>query len=240
MGQFMVSTILLSALVWYGKGSSYIFAADMFSLAVALMLVHSSVGQNLNRQHLIWIYLGATTFQTIVIMEISMSLAKMFVPLTGRMGAEIPSDIIMAAVVALPVSFFARPFRVWSSYATSARPIVRNICLCATMLVLAALLLRPTYDQSHPKRFFIQSVDDLDTGSHYIDLAECDTGKGPRRDYELFAKHYGDGRNSNRSWECGPLEFALPFQSFHAQRAITPHQTIIRSPSAHTQSDRRS
>ncbi|KAL1916411.1 uncharacterized protein VTP21DRAFT_5602 [Calcarisporiella thermophila] len=140
----------------------------------------------------LWAHAFSATITSLWFTIFGISLLMIFVPLTGRMGADTPVDYIAAVLCGLVV-FAEMPslssFSVRFGRAALGR--VLTLALAAQALVILGMGVWPgvwPYDRLHPKRVFIQHLKNITSGETYLHVAQPD--RGP------FFEHVLDGFES--------------------------------------------
>lgn len=78
------------------------------------------------------------------------------VPLTGRMGADIPTDIVMALLTSLCTAWLALLLLPFAQRAGRLVSVMRALAVLSVAALVAASILGQPYDGLHPKRIFLQ------------------------------------------------------------------------------------
>ncbi|KAJ9107223.1 hypothetical protein QFC20_003758 [Naganishia adeliensis] len=139
--------------------------------------------------HWLW-----TAFSMPMIVEASTSFLDIFVPLTGRMGKEAPTEIIIAVLSAFLVYVFL-PTLV-PQFHRFNRDSQRKILMAVLLLsgAILAFFASPawsSYDATHPKRAGIQYMYNTTSGTHTLHVAQLDSGPGFPEFVEKVHTKYG-------------------------------------------------
>ncbi|KAJ3908844.1 hypothetical protein F5879DRAFT_935898 [Lentinula edodes] len=103
---------------------------------------------------------------------------EVFVPLTGRMGADAPADNLIATIVsivgALGCPLFV-PF-VWRFQNSNTKVLSRMILamVLVTAIPIAVFSVREPFDSMHQKRVYVMRTENITTGEHHLHLSTSD------------------------------------------------------------------
>jgi len=171
--------------------------------------------------------LGALTTGT----QVSASVMDVFVPLTGRIGADVPADHVIASLVAILGS---HTFPLVPAFASrySKRSALRGL---ATLSILSVMLVgiyaaREPFDELHQKRLYVIHMHNTTTGSEHLHMAAADPSAGFAALVEELSGQFGVASISaekaevndwNSEWDIlypfsaflGPWKFTLPQQA---------------------------
>ncbi|KAJ3221642.1 hypothetical protein HDU81_010505, partial [Chytriomyces hyalinus] len=195
---FAVNTLIMLVLTSAGLGSGFIFALNQASHLLAL-LVDRMLNQPTNKAISSPIhplaYAVAAFLPAYVAVTFSWNFLMLFVPLAGRMGPDAPVDIIVGVLIGLLAAtgglgwivgcLSARSVaEVRTSVGTRTKrargmPDVVNVgagigslaCFCAVMVLV---LRGNVYDDLHPKRLFIQYLQNVTSISEKIVISHAD------------------------------------------------------------------
>ncbi|KDR80962.1 hypothetical protein GALMADRAFT_1358006, partial [Galerina marginata CBS 339.88] len=208
-----------------GVGSAAIFFLTALPLFAVLALNPLFAGSN--RRISLWTYGLGQFLPALSGTMLLLGVVDVFVPLTGRIGAEAPADNIVAIITASlgAISFpLVLPFAHRFGRARLLRGIVL-LSVAMTGLVAFYATMEP-FDEMHQKRLFILHSENITTGEHHMHIAAADGAPG----FELLVgdivSEFGaldyepapvimDGYNSD--WDT-----LYPFSSF-----LTPYKVPL-------------
>ncbi|KAH8111785.1 hypothetical protein DFH11DRAFT_1842399 [Phellopilus nigrolimitatus] len=168
--------------------------------------------------------------------ELFWSVSDIFVPLTGRMGADSPADHIIASIVAVSGSYLfplALPFvqRFGPQFLSRAAK-VSALATGAAVLVFA---LRAPFDAMHPKRVFVIYNENITTNAVSLGVGTSDPAPGFDalvQDIAAFVGASADGNGNATVAEKvdmheynGDWDVLYPFSAFLSpyEIALAPH-----------------
>lgn len=137
-----------------------------------------------------YMLLGAAN--VILGVEAVTSILDIFVPLTGRMGREAPTEIIIAILSSMLVFLFTPttvPFFHRFSRIIQRRILLALLVLSGTMMAVFAA--RNAYDAEHPKRLGVQYVHNVTSGDNHLHIAQMDRGPGFQDILQRLHDRYG-------------------------------------------------
>ncbi len=157
-----------------GIGSSYLFATSAFASLTALVvndyiLKRSSPAREL---HLATYAIGQVS-PLLLGVEGLVGFLDLFVPLTGRMGADAPADVIVASLV-VGIGYLAVPMVLPFVHRHGPKAASR-LAIGLTFIIAFTLgwFTRPSapiYDHAHPKRILALHMTNLTTSPPTLDL----------------------------------------------------------------------
>ncbi|TFK34083.1 hypothetical protein BDQ12DRAFT_690347, partial [Crucibulum laeve] len=130
-------------------------------------------------------YALAQVFPLLTGTLVMLPIVEVFVPLTGRIGADAPADNIIATIVAvigaqgLPLAF---PFIHRFGRKTISRGII--FASIATSVMIAVFALKEPFDSMHQKRLFVLHLENVTTSEHHLHIASADGAPG----FDLLVK----------------------------------------------------
>ncbi|KAM0755633.1 hypothetical protein T439DRAFT_320338 [Meredithblackwellia eburnea MCA 4105] len=148
-----------------GLGSSYLFGVCSLQSIVALLLNDYVLSPGQRRVHLLTYFFGQAS-PLLLGVEGLIGLLDLFVPLTGRMGAEAPADFIIASLTTA-VGFMAVPM--FLPFIHRFGPIATSrIAIFLTFATAGSLgwFTRPSwnvFDAAHPKRLLVLHMENQTT-----------------------------------------------------------------------------
>ncbi|SCZ90186.1 BZ3500_MvSof-1268-A1-R1_Chr1-3g01827 [Microbotryum saponariae] len=176
MGQLIYSTVILCLGHALGVGSSYLYAVAMVSNLTALVVNDYVLTSGPEREVHLATYFFQQVLGLVLGVEGLVSFLDIFVPLTGRLGADAPVDFIIASLTAA-VGFLALPV---------ASP-ASNAAVVLTFITAASLgwFTRPAsspYDRLHPKRLLVLHMENTTTTPPRFDLHVASVDGAPFQD----------------------------------------------------------
>ncbi|KAJ3385353.1 hypothetical protein HDU80_000695 [Chytriomyces hyalinus] len=195
---FTVNTLIILILTSAGLGSGFIFALNQASHLLALMvdrLLNRTANKSIPSPIHPLAYAVAAFLPAYVAVAFSWNFLMLFVPLAGRMGPDAPVDIIVGVLIGLLAAtggvgwivgcLSARSVaEVRTAVGTRSKrtkgvPDVVNAgagigslaCFCAVMILMFR---GNVYDVLHPKRLFIQYLQNVTSKSEMIVISHAD------------------------------------------------------------------
>ncbi|KXN84133.1 hypothetical protein AN958_00403 [Leucoagaricus sp. SymC.cos] len=160
-----------------GIGSGGLFFLSALPLFIALLLNSLITGSTQDIS--LFTYALAQVEPLLIGTLMLTTVAEVFVPLTGRIGAQAPADNIMATIVAvlgaqaLPVLVpFAHRFghrRLWNGILISS---------IVTAIAMAIFSVKQPFDEMHQKRLFILHSENITTREQHLHIAGADGAPG--------------------------------------------------------------
>ncbi|KAG5644249.1 hypothetical protein DXG03_008787 [Asterophora parasitica] len=165
-----------------GVGSAAIFFLSAFPIFLVL-LVNPLISGGVNEISLLTYGLGQA-FPLLGGVLLLVPVIEVFVPLTGRIGAEAPADHIIATIVSF-IGALALPLVVPFIHRFGPRALRRGILYASliTALLIAIFAMRVPFDDMHQKRLFILHLENITTHEQHLHIADADGAPG----FELFA-----------------------------------------------------
>ncbi|KAG6381856.1 hypothetical protein JVT61DRAFT_470 [Boletus reticuloceps] len=127
----------------------------------------------------LWIYAVAMVIPLITGTQLLSALLVVFVPLTGRIGGDAPSEFIIASMVTILGAFtisFVVPFAHRFGPATLRRALV--LAILALGVAMAFFYNQVPFDRKHQKRLFVIHMEDLVTQEQHLHIAAADGAPG--------------------------------------------------------------
>lgn len=195
------SLIALNVQVVFNAGSAallFVSALPMFgAVCVEEVVTRLSVGKEAGGKDgrvPLWVYaLGmASPFMTGTLMMLGV--IEFFAPLTGRMGASIPADSIIATIVSA-IGTMSLPLLPAFMSRFGRRTLRRSIAVMGVVsAVLMAIFARmEVYDSMHQRRVFIVHYEDIHTHVHSLHMAASDGAPGFEDLVHGVAGQFGTG-----------------------------------------------
>ncbi|GJE93217.1 M28 family metallopeptidase [Phanerochaete sordida] len=172
--------LVQSALAWgiqaFGIGSAALFFISSLPLCLALLLnsVVSSGPDVSLLSYAIGQFIPLTTGA-----QLAFEVLNVFVPLTGRTGAEAPAEHIIATLVAVLSSYLFPLFvpftrRYGRSFLTRSILIVSMV----TAVAIAVFSARNPFDTMHQKRLFVIHMENITSQEQHLHVAAADSAPG--------------------------------------------------------------
>jgi len=163
-----------------------------------------------------------------------------FVPLTGRMGAEAPAEHIIANMVGI-LGSFTLPFTL-SFFHRSSRATLGKAALVVWAVAIVAIAVfaqRNPFDEMHQKRVFIVHMENVTTNEFSLHVGAADRAPGLEKIVYDVAQAFGENRalddgtevktqlvemnDWNTEWDT-----IYPFSAF-----ITPYKIPVARPAGY-------
>ncbi|KAJ4473162.1 hypothetical protein J3R30DRAFT_3296811 [Lentinula aciculospora] len=175
----LVQSCLALAIQLLGIGSAALFFLNAASLWVGLAVtaILGLVSVRTGRVSLLTYALAASLPLFLGSSSAYLTL-EVFVPLTGRIGADAPADNLIASIIsivgALGFPLFV-PF-VWRFQTSNKRILNRLIVVMAlvTAIPIAVFSVREPFDTMHQKRVYVMRTENITTGEHHLHLSTSD------------------------------------------------------------------
>ncbi|KAG5638589.1 hypothetical protein H0H81_011675 [Sphagnurus paluster] len=109
---------------------------------------------------------------------------EVFVPLTGRIGAEAPADNLIATIVS-SIGAVALPLVIPLAHRFGTRALRRGVFVMGmiTAVLIAVFAMRVPFDEMHQKRVFVLHLENITTHEQFLHIAAADGAPG----FELLA-----------------------------------------------------
>ncbi|KAG6889796.1 hypothetical protein C0992_004061 [Termitomyces sp. T32_za158] len=114
---------------------------------------------------------------------------EVFVPLTGRIGADAPSDNLIATIVA-SIGALSLPLVIPLAHRFGPRALRRGVVFLSivTAVLVAVFAMRVPFDAMHQKRLFVLHLENVTTHEQSLHLASADGAPG----FDLVANRIVD------------------------------------------------
>ncbi|TCD68032.1 hypothetical protein EIP91_011643 [Steccherinum ochraceum] len=217
----LLDAVAACAIQALGVGSAAMFFIVGLPLFIALVLnsLLSKRGESIS----LWSYAVGQFVPLSVGAETIFTTLDVFVPLTGRMGADAPGEHIIASIVAftgavslpLLLPFIHRFPRI------KGRALLVSSIL--TTVAIAVFSAREPFDKMHPKRLFVIHMENITTSEQHLHIAAADGAPGFHELAHDFAKEFSlpgvaPTTNAVDNWN-GDWDTLYPFSHF-----ITPYK----------------
>ncbi|KAJ3291758.1 hypothetical protein HK104_005826 [Borealophlyctis nickersoniae] len=176
-------TILLFLANWFRLGSSYLVGIYLSFIVLGNIIDLLFTPQSKrNVEHMPWLTYVAALVPVAASTSLSWGVSYLFVPITGRMGATAPADIIVG-VIAGGLTFLLLHlimplgYRISKAELREIKKIVGAIVI--VMFVFFAAKMEP-FDETHPKRVFFEYKENKTSGTRELMVAHADPAGMPR------------------------------------------------------------
>ncbi|KAF9644527.1 hypothetical protein BDM02DRAFT_3121775 [Thelephora ganbajun] len=220
----LLQSYLAFTLQMIGYGSAAMFYLCALPLGVSLLLNQISA---LDPEEIhLWTYAISQLVPLMNGTQLCAGLFDVFVPLTGRIGSDAPSEYIIASMTAL-VGAYSYPNVVAFAHRFNRRTLVRSVLLLSVFSSVAILVFkeREVFDEMHQKRLFIIHMENITTSENHLLIGSADAAPG----YESIANVVTEGfagegvtavipviDENNRDWDV-----LYPFSQFLAPYKIS-------------------
>ncbi|KAF9435018.1 hypothetical protein BGZ76_007031 [Entomortierella beljakovae] len=174
--------LALGFVSYFGLASSYVFALFTISITIALVFNNrraAALNNGLAVSHVEYAtYFVASVVPTSYFTFLCFSLLDLFIPLTGRIGADAPVDNIVAVMSGFITFVFCPPLLAFSH--RFGKSVLKRITIGLVLFHLISVLISSAvmypYDEFHPKRVFVQHVRNMTSGESLLYVAHADPG----------------------------------------------------------------
>ncbi|KAF9779334.1 hypothetical protein BJ322DRAFT_1013566 [Thelephora terrestris] len=173
----LLQSSLALSLQMIGYGSAAIYFVCSLPLGVSLVLNQIFVSDP--EEIRLWTYAISQLMPLMSGTELCATLFDVFVPLTGRIGRDAPTEHIIASMTVL-VGAMAYPSVIALSHRFSRRTLVRSV-LCLSLLSGVAMLVfmrREPFDEMHQKRLFVIHMENVTTSENHLLIGSADAAPG--------------------------------------------------------------
>ncbi|KAF8806834.1 hypothetical protein BYT27DRAFT_7167035 [Phlegmacium glaucopus] len=179
----LVQLLVATAIQVAGIGSAAIFFLCALPLFVALIINSLLVGNTKNLS--LWTYAIGQSLPLLTGSMLTVGVLEVFVPLTGRVGADAPADNIIATLVA-SLGAESLPLLLPFAHRFGHRALFRGIVFMSivTIVVMGVFAMKVPFDAMHQKRLFALHLENVTTNEHHLHLAAADGAPG----FELLVK----------------------------------------------------
>lgn len=172
----LLQTFLACVIQFAGLGSAVAF----FITGLPLFL---SLGLNVlfmnNGEISLWTYALAQIVPLLTGTQLMTAILDVFVPLTGRIGADAPAEHIIASIAAVLGAYnfpLALPFAHRFGHRALSRSVV--LLILATGVTIGVFSMKSPFDDMHQKRLFVLHYENLQTHEHNLHIAAADGAPG--------------------------------------------------------------
>ncbi|EAU90683.2 hypothetical protein CC1G_03952 [Coprinopsis cinerea okayama7 len=171
----LMQTFLALVIQLLNVGSAAIFFINAVPVFFALLVVNPLFkrgGRERGEVSMVT-YVVGSVFPLLTGSLLAIPTLEVFVPLTGRMGADAPSDNLIATLVAL-LGAPALPLLLPLSHRFGKTALTRGVLVCSILVVasVAVFVRREPFDEMHQKRLFVIHME------NHLHLAAADGAPG--------------------------------------------------------------
>ncbi|RXW13262.1 hypothetical protein EST38_g12592, partial [Candolleomyces aberdarensis] len=173
----LMQTFMALGLQWMNIGSAALFF--MSSLPLFIVTVTNPLFVSGSGDVALISYALGQIFPLLTSSLLGIPTLEVFVPLTGRMGAEAPSDHIIAILVAV-LGAPAFPLAIPLMHRFGKRALLRGIIVTSVLAAgsIAFFSARDPFDAMHQKRVFVLHMENVTTSEQHLHLAASDGAPG--------------------------------------------------------------
>ncbi|KAF8885097.1 hypothetical protein CPB84DRAFT_1816896 [Gymnopilus junonius] len=170
-------------------GSAAIFFLNALPIFIALVVNTILIGST--KRISLWTYGLGQTLPSATGLLMLYGVLDVFVPLTGRIGADAPADNIVATIIA-SLGAMTLPLALPFAHRFGRRALLRGIIYTsmATALSMAFFATLDPFDSMHQKRLFILHTENVTSSEHHLHLATADGAPGFHRLVEEIAEEF--------------------------------------------------
>ncbi|KAF4610913.1 hypothetical protein D9613_007233 [Agrocybe pediades] len=162
-------------------GSAAIFFITALPLFVALALnkvflrLYGESGQKIS----LWTYAFGQVLPSITSTLLLLGVCDVFVPLTGRIGADAPADNIVAIIIS-SLGALCFPLALPFAHRFGRRKLWRGVIVMsiAVVTLIAVYASMEPFDEMHQKRLFVLHTENITTHEHHLHIAAADGAPG--------------------------------------------------------------
>ncbi|KAH9479296.1 Putative endoplasmic reticulum metallopeptidase 1 [Psilocybe cubensis] len=186
----LIQAFFAIALQMVNIGSAAMFFLIALPFFVALLLNLVFVGSN--KRISLWTYAIGQLLPALTGSLLMFGVVEVFVPLTGRMGADAPADNIVAIIVS-SLGALAFPLTLPFAHRFGKRTLYKGVVFMSmvTTLSIAYYATLEPFDEMHQKRLFIIRSENITTHEHYLHIAAADGAPGFESLVEAITKEFG-------------------------------------------------
>ncbi|KAH9021484.1 hypothetical protein EDB84DRAFT_1512163 [Lactarius hengduanensis] len=202
-----------------GLGSSYLLFFGALPLFVALsldtLLNHGPVVS-------LWTYALSLVVPLLTGMQMTCVVLDVFVPLTGRIGADAQAEHVIASIAAVMLSItvpLVTPFS--HRFSENVRMNAVTVLNIVTVVAVAIFALRSPFDDTHQRRVFLLGSDNITSHERYLHVSAADGAPGFEQLVHDIAANFGvvgtqavqeDMHDWNGDWDILYPFSALPIE----------------------------
>ncbi|GLB41442.1 putative peptide hydrolase [Lyophyllum shimeji] len=165
-----------------GIGSAAVFFLAAFPLFIALLLNPLFSGST--SEIALSTYGLGQAFPLFGGVLLLLPVVEVFVPLTGRIGADAPADHVIATIIS-SIGALSLPLVLPFAHRFGPRALWRGVLFAGmlTALAIAVFAMRMPFNAMHQKRVYILHTENITTHEHHLHIAAADAAPG----FDLFA-----------------------------------------------------
>ncbi|KAH8993018.1 hypothetical protein EDB92DRAFT_1986255 [Lactarius akahatsu] len=199
-----------------GLGSSYLLFFGALPLFVALsldtLLNHGPVVS-------LWTYALSLVVPLLTGMQMTCVVLDVFVPLTGRIGADAQAEHVIASIAAVMLSItvpLVTPFS--HRFSENVRMNAVTVLNIVTVGAVAIFALRSPFDDTHQRRVFLLGSDNITSQERYLHVSAADGAPGFEQLVHDIAANFGvvgtqAVQEDMHDWN-GDWDILYPFSAF--------------------------
>lgn len=199
-----------------GLGSAYLLFLGAVPLFVALSfdtLLNSGLVVSL------WTYAFSMVVPLLTGFQITCVVLDVFVPLTGRIGADAQAEHVIASIVAVMLSITAPLVTPFSRrFSQTVRMNAVTLLNIVTVVAVAVFALRSPFDETHQRRVFLLGSDNITSHERYLHVSAADGAPGFEQLVQDIAANFGVAgtqavQEDMHDWN-GDWDILYPFSAF--------------------------
>ncbi|KAJ3517001.1 hypothetical protein NLJ89_g779 [Agrocybe chaxingu] len=158
-------------------GSAAIFFLTALPLFIALSF--NPLFSGTTKRLSLWTYGIGQALPLLTGTMLIIGVVEVFVPLTGRMGADAPAENIIAVIVS-SLGAISLPLVLPLTHRFGHRALLKGVIFMtmATAASIALYAMRVPFDKMHQKRLFILHMENITTSEQHLHLAAADGAPG--------------------------------------------------------------
>lgn len=219
---------VLSALLLMQTGGALLLqllglgSAFLLFLAAVPLFIALSLDTLLNHGLVVslWTYALSLVVPLLTGTQMTCVVLDVFVPLTGRIGADAQAEHVIASIVAVMLSSIAVPLVTPFSHRFSdgVRMNAVMILNLATLAAVAVFALRSPFDDTHQRRLFLLGSDNITSHERYLHVSAADGAPGFEQLVHDIAANFGvvgapAVQEDMHDWN-GDWDILYPFSAF--------------------------
>lgn len=161
LGILLFYVIVLTLATVSGIGTSYLFL--LWTTSVFVIALVNYFASPTSHQPLLPLSYGIALIPFLLTMDLTIGVLSVFVPLPGRIGHIVWTEVIIAIVTSLFVSLLALPLVPFFHRAGNLKVVAKGFSIFSFVLLSIFLLVSNPYDANHPKRLFFQHTQIVST-----------------------------------------------------------------------------
>ncbi|TFK64946.1 hypothetical protein BDN72DRAFT_846164 [Pluteus cervinus] len=217
-----------------GIGSAIIFFLSSFPLFLVMVGNYLLTGAGAggatagDKRVSLWVYALGQIVPLLTGTMILVSVLEVFVPLTGRIGAEAPSEHIIATIVS-SIGSKSLPLVLPFAHRFGKEKLGKGVLLAGviTVAVMSVFSRREVFDDMHQKRMFVLHLENITSHEQHLHLSAADGAPGFEKLVHEIANQFAVASEQppslvvmddhNAEWDS-----LYPFSAF-----LTPYQVAL-------------